>query len=249
MLASTRSLVLRTALTMRLVAGPAAPRYDRTMADGMRDQVQAFEELFARLPQLQALKEPLEQALMLLERCAQSGHKILLCGNGGSAADADHIAAELMKSFVYRRPLDPALEATLHAQCPGEDARGLAAALEAPVAAISLCGQVAMLTAFSNDVDPSLVWAQLVHALGRRGDVFIGLSTSGNATNVCAAAEAARAKGLTVVGLTGQHGGALKSLCDLCICVPATETYHVQELHLPVYHCLSLMLEDEFFSS
>jgi D-sedoheptulose 7-phosphate isomerase len=218
------------------------------MADGMSDQVQAFEELFARLPQLLPLREPLEQALVLLERCAQSGHKILLCGNGGSAADADHIAAELMKSFVYRRPIDPALEASLQAQCPAQDARGLVAALEAPVAAISLSGQVATLTAFSNDVDYRYAFAQQVYGLGRPGDVLVAISTSGNSANVLHACQVARARGLSVIGLTGTGGGRMRTLCDVALLAPAQQTHLIQELHLPLYHALCLALEERLFA-
>ena len=200
-----------------------------------------LETLKQRHPVLTESLHTIEEAFTIMrDSLAQEG-TLFLAGNGGSAADADHWSGELLKGFCKLRPLSA--EARSHMRPE------LADRLQGGIRAIPLTGFPAFTTAFSNDVDPSLVWAQLVHALGRRGDVFIGLSTSGNASNVCAAAEAARAKGLTVIGLTGQHGGALKSLCDLCICVPATETYHVQELHLPVYHCLSLMLEDEFFSS
>jgi len=217
------------------------------MADGDRDRAQAFDELFARLPQLQDLAVPLEQALLILERCALSGHKILLCGNGGSAADADHIAAELMKSFYYRRPADPALVAALQAQCPAA-APGLTAALEAPIAAISLGGQVATLTAYANDVDYRYAFAQQVYGLGRPGDVLVALSTSGNSANVLHACQVARARGLAVVGLTGASGGQLRELCDVVLQAPATETHLIQELHLPLYHALCLALEERLFA-
>lgn len=165
---------------------------------------------------------------------------LFLAGNGGSAADADHWTGELLKGFCKLRPLSAEVRSRLRPE--------LAEHLQGGIRAIPLTGFPAFTTAFSNDVDPALIWAQLVHTLGRKGDVFIGLSTSGNARNVGLAAEAAGAKSLKIVGLTGKGGGALAALCDVCICVPATETYHVQELHLPVYHCLSLMLEDEFFT-
>ena len=218
------------------------------MADGVRDRVLAFDELFARLPQLQALAEPLEQALVLLERCAQQGNKILLCGNGGSAADADHIAAELMKSFVYRRPLERDFVALLHEQCPEEDANRLAAALEAPVAAISLGSQIATLTAFSNDVDYRFAFAQQVFGLGRPGDVLVAISTSGNSANVLHACQVGRARGLSVIGLTGAGGGRMRALCDVALLAPAHQTHLVQELHLPLYHALCLALEERLFA-
>ena len=200
-----------------------------------------LETLKQRHPVLTDCMHTIEQAFLIMrDSIAQEG-TLFLAGNGGSAADADHWSGELLKGFCKQRPLPVEARSRMRPE--------LADRLQGGIRAIPLTGFPAFTTAFSNDVEPSLVWAQLVHTLGRKGDVFIGLSTSGNASNVCAAAEAARAKGLTIVGLTGQRGGALKALCDLCICVPATETYHVQELHLPVYHCLSLMLEDEFFSS
>ena len=216
-------------------------------ADGITQRTQAFEELFARLPQLGALAAALEQALALLVRCAQGGHKVLLCGNGGSAADADHIAAELMKSFCYRRPVDATLAASLSAEFPAA-APDLIAALEAPVGAISLGGQVATLTAFSNDVDYRYAYAQQVYGLGRPGDVLIALSTSGNSANVAHACRVARVRGLSVIGLTGATGGQLRELCDVVLQAPAHETHLIQELHLPLYHALCLALEERLFA-
>ena len=180
------------------------------------------------------------QAFTLLHTSLSRGGTLFLAGNGGSAADADHWSGELLKGFCKRRPL-PA------AECQSMRAE-MASALQGGLRAIPLTGFAAFSTAFANDVDSQYVWAQLVYTLGRAGDVFIGLSTSGNAGNVCLAAEAARGKGLQVLGLTGKQGGRLKPLCDVCIDVPETETYKVQELHLPVYHCLALMVEDAFFA-
>lgn len=200
-----------------------------------------LETLRNRHPVLSSCVETIEQAFTLLRDSLQREGTLFLAGNGGSAADADHWSSELLKGFCKLRPLSAEARARLRPD--------IADKLQGGIRAIPLTGFPAFTTAFSNDVDPGLVWAQLVHTLGRENDVFIGLSTSGNAKNVCFAAEAARARGLKVVGLTGQGGGTLKGLCDLCICVPATETFHVQEFHLPVYHCLSLMLEDEFFDA
>jgi len=200
-----------------------------------------LEILRDRHPVLLSCVETIEQAFTLMRNSLQQDGTLFLAGNGGSAADADHWSGELLKGFC-NFGLCPQRRAVACGQRSPTDCKG-------GIRAIPLTGFPAFTTAFSNDVDPSLVWAQLVHTLGREGDTFIGLSTSGNARNICSVAEAARAQGLKVVGLTGQHGAALKALCDLCICVPATETYHVQELHLPTYHCLSLMLEDEFFAA
>lgn len=199
-----------------------------------------LETLTRRHPVLSACVLSIEQAFTVMRDSLRGEGTLFLAGNGGSAADADHWSGELLKGFCKLRPLSAADRARMRPD--------IADRLQGGLRSIPLTGFAAFTTAFSNDVAPELAWAQLVYTLGRPGDVFIGLSTSGNARNVCLAAESAKAKGMTVVGLTGQRGGRLKGLCDLCICVPATETYHVQELHLPVYHCLSLMLEDEFFS-
>lgn len=164
--------------------------------------------------------------------------KLLLCGNGGSAADADHWAGELLKGFGQLRPLSPAMPEGI----PTEIADRLQWAF--PV--IPLTGFPALSTAFCNDVEPEYVFAQLTLALGRRGDELVCLSTSGNAANVCRAAEVARARGLHVLAFTGQTGGKLTDLADVCIRVPTTYTPHVQEFHLPIYHALCLMLEDDF---
>jgi len=196
-------------------------------------------ELFQRQPALAACRGSIEDAYATLRKCFRSGGKILLCGNGGSAADADHWAGELLKGFCKDRPLSQKGRGSLRS--------AIATKLQGALPAIPLTSFPAASTAFGNDVDPDLAYAQLTSALGRRGDVLVGLSTSGNAKNVCAAAEVARAKGMKVLALTGASGGKLKSLADVCICAPARETYRAQEYHLPIYHCLSLMLEEEFF--
>jgi D-sedoheptulose 7-phosphate isomerase len=175
----------------------------------------------------------------MMRDCFRRGGKILLCGNGGSAADAEHWAGELLKGFVHKRPLNQKDQHGLPAQ--------LALKLQGGLPAIALTGFVSLGTAFANDVDPQLVFAQLVWVLGRPGDLLVGISTSGNARNVCAAMEVAKARGLVRVGLSGKTGGRLFSNCDLCVRAPAIETYLIQEFHLPIYHCLSLMLEDDFF--
>lgn len=195
--------------------------------------------LLQRRPELGGASKSILQAYEVLRKSFRSGGKVLLCGNGGSAADADHWAGELLKGFCKDRPLSKKERGSLRP--------AIASKLQGALPAIPLTSFPAASTAFGNDVDPDLAYAQLTSALGRRGDVFVGLSTSGNAKNVCAAAEVARAKGMKVIALTGRRGGKLKPLVDVCICAPAKETYRAQEYHLPIYHCLSLMLEEEFF--
>jgi D-sedoheptulose 7-phosphate isomerase len=196
-------------------------------------------DLLQRRPELLAARSSIVEAYEVLRRCFRADGKVLLCGNGGSAADADHWAGELLKGFCRSRPLSAKARRGLRP--------AIASRLQGALTAIPLTAFPAASTAFGNDVDPELSYAQLTSALGRRGDVLVGLSTSGNARNVCAAAEVARARGLKVIALTGAGGGKLKGLSDVCICAPARETFLAQEYHLPVYHCLSLMLEDEFF--
>ena len=197
-------------------------------------------ELLNRRPELAPLAADIRKAADLFLECFRDGGNALLAGNGGSAADADHWAGELMKGFESRRPLTQEQRAGLRPE--------LADKLQQAMPCIPLTGFLALRTAVANDIDPTLEFAQLVMALGRPGSLFVGLSTSGNAGNVCAAAEVARAKGLKVLGLTGEGGGRLADLCDLCLRVPATRTLEVQELHLPVYHTLCLLIEDECFS-
>lgn len=195
--------------------------------------------LLQRIPELESCRSALTDAFDVMRTCFRSGGKLLLCGNGGSAADADHWAGELLKGFGQRRTL----RASDRKGLPPYLGRHLQGALPA----IPLTGFPALASAFCNDVNPDLVFAQLTSALGRPGDVLVALSTSGNARNVCHALATARARGLRTIGLTGASGGRLRRLCEICIRVPARETYRVQEYHLPIYHCLSLMLEDAFF--
>lgn len=195
-------------------------------------------DLIARYPKLEECRSSIQEAYDLLTATFMKDGKLLVCGNGGSAADAEHWAGELLKGFSDPRPLTASM-------CKGL-APQLAYRLQWAFPVIPLTGFLAFSTAFGNDVDPECVFAQLVLALGRTGDVLAALSTSGNSLNVCRAAEVARAKGLTVLAMTGISGGKLKELADVCICVPAEQTPHVQEFHLPVYHCLSLMLEEHF---
>lgn len=200
-----------------------------------------LQTLLRRFPALQSCSADIQTAAERLIAAFRDGKKLLLCGNGGSAADADHWSAELLKGFCSRRPLTAAQQTNL----PPE----LASRLQNGLPAIALGGFSALTTAFGNDVDPTLAYAQLVWTLGSPGDVLVGLSTSGNAANVLAAAQTAKAKGLMTIALTGAGGGALAQAVDLCIRVPATITYQVQELHLPVYHTICLMIENELFGT
>lgn len=195
--------------------------------------------LCERAPELCPLRDQIDASFRMLRDAIANGGKLLLCGNGGSAADADHWTGELLKGFKSKRPLLSAERAGLPAE--------IADSLQGAIPAIPLTGFAALTTAFANDVSGDLAFAQLTHALGRSGDVFIGLSTSGGARNVCAAARVARVRGLRTLGLTGASGGTLAPLCDICLRVPTAETYRAQEFHLQIYHCLSLMLEVNFF--
>jgi len=195
-------------------------------------------KLVERYPALEICRPDIQQAFDLLTVTFLKDGKLLLCGNGGSASDAEHWAGEMLKGFAHSRPLTAAMRQGLPAE--------MAARLQWAFPVIPLTGFPSLATAFGNDVNPEYVFAQLVLALGRPGDVLAALSTSGNSANICRAAEVARARNIPVIGLTGAGGGALKGLADVCICVPATQTPQIQEFHLPIYHCLSLMLEETF---
>ena len=201
--------------------------------------MEEVEELFERYPQLKGCEEEIGKAFGLLLACYEGGGKVLTCGNGGSAADAEHIVGELLKKFRKHRDIDAAVAAKLPAD--------LAAKLEGALPAVSLVSMSGILTAFANDVAWETAFAQQVYGLGAAGDVLIALSTSGNSANCVAAAQVAKAKGMKVVALTGAGGGKLAALADAAIRVPERETYKVQELHLPVYHALCAALEDRLF--
>ena len=205
-----------------------------------------FKRLFERYPDLEVCAPEIRAAGEMLINAARSGNKILICGNGGSAADADHITGELLKSFCKERPIDTNLADKLKKLDSGAG-EVLAAKLQGGVPAIALTHHTALSTAFGNDVDPALAFAQQCHVFGKAGDVFWGISTSGNAKNVYAAALVAKAQGLRLIGMTGQGGGKLKSICDVCIAVPRLSTYEAQELHLPVYHALCLFVEESIW--
>lgn len=202
--------------------------------------------LVKRYPVLEVCRADIEKAYEILVECYQNDHKLLIAGNGGSAADSEHIAGELMKRFKTPRPIPESLSDKLKVIDPirGEN---LSKNLERGLMAIPLVAHEALTTAYINDVDGLGVFAQQLYGFGRAGDVFLGISTSGNSKNIMSATVVARALGIKVIGLTGAAGGELASVANVAIRVPETDTYRIQELHLPVYHCLCLMLEDKFF--
>lgn len=204
-----------------------------------------LEALTARYPELSSVCADVQAVCDCLAERFRAGGKLLLCGNGGSAADCEHIVGELMKGFLKQRPLAAEQAAALQAAGLEEP---LCRRLQGALPAVSLTGHAALRTAVANDSDPALVFAQQVFGLGRPGDALLAISTSGNAENVAAAAKVARAQGMATIALTGRGGGALAPLCEYAIRVPADETYRVQEYHLPVYHTLCAMLEDAFFA-
>lgn len=203
-------------------------------------------QLFGRYPALEACRQEIEAAYELLRGCFAAGGRLLVCGNGGSAADSLHIVGELMKGFALSRKLSADWEEKFKQVCP-EMAPYLMENLQGALPAISLVSETALSTAYANDQAPDLSFAQQVLGQGKAGDVLLCISTSGNSTNVLYAAAVARAMELRVIGLAGQGGGRLKELSDVCICAPSRITYQIQEYHLPIYHALCLALEREFF--
>jgi D-sedoheptulose 7-phosphate isomerase len=204
--------------------------------------------LIERYPKLIVCRDDIMTAYELLETAYSNGRKLLVCGNGGSASDSEHIVGELMKEFKLKRKV-------YAEQCEAmkaidlEMGTTLAENLQGALPAITLTAHSSLTTAYMNDSEPLLVFAQQVNGYGKQGDVFMGISTSGNSKNVIYAAITAKARGLKVIGLTGAKESKLMELSDVCIRVPETETYKIQELHLPVYHCLCMMLEEYFFGN
>ena len=207
---------------------------------------QYIDLLILRYPQLIVAKDCIVEAYQILEESYTNDGKLLVAGNGGSAADAEHIVGELMKGFVNPRKLEAEYSDAL-ITVNKELGRVLSENLQGALPAIALDGHLALTTAYLNDCEPLLCFAQQVNGYGRKSDVFLGISTSGNSRNILYAATVAKAKGMKVIGLTGEKDSKLSEISDTCIQVPETETYKIQELHLPVYHCLCLMLEDTFF--
>jgi D-sedoheptulose 7-phosphate isomerase len=205
-------------------------------------------ELWEKYPDLQTCEADIVLAFQLISKCFRDKGKILICGNGGSASDSEHIVGELMKSFKSKRFLPEEFREKVINRFP-EDSAYILNHLQGALPAISLTSNSALNTAFSNDVASDMIFAQQVLGYGTPGDVLLALSTSGNSINVIRALQVSRAKGLINVELTGLGGGKMNELCDVLIRVPRISTPDVQELHLPVYHALCLMLEQEFFEN
>ena len=206
------------------------------------------QELIARYPQLAVCEAELTAAVEAICASYRAGHKLIACGNGGSASDAEHIVGELMKGFLLPRKLGADMAAKMEAICPDSKDYFLAN-LQGTLPALSLVNQVALNTAFANDQAPDLSFAQQILGMGQAGDVLLAISTSGNSTNVIYALQMARVKGVRTIALTGKSGGKIASreLADITIRVPEDETFKIQELHLPVYHMLCIAAENEFF--
>ena len=204
------------------------------------------DELIIRYPCLSGVKDEIKRAAEEIIACYEKGGKVLLCGNGGSASDCDHIVGELMKGFLKKRPLSHGMKEQMKEKVPSLDDE-LLSKLQCGLPAISLSCISGLNSAFCNDVEPELVYAQSVMALAKKDDILIAVSTSGNSKNVCNAASVAKAVNCKVIGLTGHTGGRLKTDADICICVPESETFKIQELHLPVYHCICAEVEAHFY--
>lgn len=211
-----------------------------------KNVLKCIDLLVDRYPSLSSLREKITEAYYVIEECYLNDGKLLVAGNGGSAADSEHIAGELMKRFQKPRPIDPEFANKL---IEADEVRGkkLAQNLERSLMAIPLVAHEALTTAYINDVDGYGVFAQQLFGFGRKGDVFFAISTSGNSENLINAAVVAKAMDIKIIALTGMKGGKLADYADVLINVPEMETYIVQELHLPIYHCICMMLEERFF--
>ena len=205
-----------------------------------------IDTLIERIPRLLGCRQDINDAYVLLKKAYSNNRKLLVCGNGGSASDSEHIVGELMKEFRLKRKVYVNQAEAMKAIDP-EMGQILAENLQGALPAICLTGHSALTTAFMNDANADLIFAQQVNGYGKPNDVFLGISTSGNSKNVLYAAITAKSKGLSVIGLTGEAESRLSEIADVCIRVPEIETYKIQELHVPVYHCLCLMLEEYFF--
>lgn len=212
----------------------------------VKSSTDIYEELFARYPVLEPCRADIKAAFEMLLASYKASGKLLLAGNGGSAADSDHISGELTKSFMFKRAVPKDLEESL-VGLYGESGKELVGSLEGGLAAIPLPTFNASNSAFSNDTNPAVAFAQLVLALGRSEDVFLGITTSGNSKNIIYSLMVAKAKGVKSIALTGGTGGKCVGLADVCIVVPEKETFKIQELHLPIYHALCAMVEAELF--
>ncbi len=212
----------------------------------MKESVKAiFEELFERYPLLTPCRSAVEKAYSMIKETYENGGTLFTCGNGGSCSDSEHIVGELLKSFKFKRMIDTSLAEKLTAM--GDEGKALAETLEGSLPAISLCGHPALTTAFLNDTEPTMTFAQQLLGLGKKGDTLIVISTSGNSKNCVYAATLAGAMGIKTIAMTGERDSKLSAICDTAIKAPDTETFKIQEFHLPVYHALCAMTEEEFF--
>lgn len=207
-----------------------------------------IEELMNRYPLLDECRSEIIRFVETIKDVYYSGNKLLICGNGGSAADSEHIVGELMKGFLKNRSL-PAQEKKKYRDEFGDEGVYISENLQMPIPAISLTGHPALSTAFQNDCDHVLVYAQQVYGLGKQGDLFLGITTSGNSSNVVYAAMTAKSKGLKVVVLTGKKGGRISEYSDICIKAPSEITHEIQELHLPIYHAVCSQVEYDIFNN
>ena len=205
-----------------------------------------LQQLIERYPRLESLENNINYACQTIIDSFTNGGKLLIAGKGGSAADSEHIVGELMKSFVKKRKLPESFIKRIESY-DSEIANYLVSRLQPGLPAISLSSHVSLNTACINDIDGNITFSEQVYGYGKPGDVFLGISTSGNSRNILYAMATAKAKDLKTIALTGRDGGCLKTIADISIIVPEDETYKIQELHLPVYHCLCLMIEDYFF--
>ena len=209
-----------------------------------------IDELIGRYPNLEICRDSLHKSVEAICEGFRGGHKLLNCGNGGSASDSMHIVGELMKGFILPRSIKDFKSDfynKLNESYP-DDVEYFANNLQCALPAISLVGETALTTAFSNDQAPDLAFAQQVLGLGDAGDILLAITTSGNSANVLHAVKVAKLKGLKTIALTGRTGGKVKDLADISICVPADSAHTIQEFHLPVYHMLCLAAENEFFT-
>ncbi len=206
-----------------------------------------FEELFERYGQLDACRDSIMAAYLAIEETYKCGGTLFTCGNGGSCSDSEHIVGELLKSFKFKRAIPAALADKLSAM--GDEGKALASTLEGSLPAISLCGHPALTTAFLNDTEPTMTFAQQLLGLGKAGDTVVVISTSGNSKNCIYAATLAKAMGIRTIAMTGEKDSKLSGLCDITIKAPESETFKIQEYHLPIYHALCAMTEESFFEN
>ena len=205
-----------------------------------------LQQLIQRYPQLEGVTEDINKAYEIIKTSYKNNGKLLIAGNGGSASDAEHIAGELMKTFAKKRSLPDDFIKSIK-NVDSEISEYLIPRMQPGLPAIALSGHASLNTACINDIDGNITFAQQVYSYGKKEDVLLGISTSGNSKNVLYACGVAKAKNLKIIALTGKEGGKIKQFADVCVCVPETETYKIQELHLPVYHIICMMLEDYFF--